>query len=210
MGKKILITQRLEEVSSYLETRECLDIRWSKLINSLGCNQVALPYESEPIDYINQKNVSGIILSGGDEPYSLSKSPLSKKRDLFEKAVVETGISMQIPIIGVCRGMQFIAELYGSSLEKVEGHVAKNHSLESVTNTKFSEQLELISEVNSYHNYSVTKLSDELKVLATDKNGNLEAITHKTLPILCIMWHPERDDPFSELNIELIKSHFNI
>jgi gamma-glutamyl-gamma-aminobutyrate hydrolase PuuD len=46
--------------------------------------------------------------------------------------------------------------------------------------------------VNSIHNVKVKTLADCFKVSALSPDGVIEAYEHKTLPIYCFQWHPER------------------
>ena len=43
------------------------------------------------------------------------------------------------------------------------------------------------------------------KIIAHSEDGNIEAIIHKDLSWEGWMWHPERDEEFSELNKERLK-----
>ena len=49
--KKIAITQRLIENTSYEEIREVLDINYAKFINEAGYLPIALPYKVNFIEY---------------------------------------------------------------------------------------------------------------------------------------------------------------
>ena len=63
--------------------------------------------------------------------------------------------------------------------------------------------------VNSYHNHGFSLLSDELICVAEAEDYSIEAFIHKKLKIFGQMWHPEREDPFKDFDLKLIKIFFN-
>ena len=62
-------------------------------------------------------------------------------------------------------------------------------------------------EVNSFHN-ALEKEPSEFEVSARAEDGVIEAIRHKTLPWLGLMWHPEREKEFREEDLNTIKALF--
>ena len=65
--------------------------------------------------------------------------------------------------------------------------------------------------VNSYHNYSVDiqSLPKYFKI-NTKYMSSIEQMVHETKKILGIMWHPEREEKFSKLDIKLFRIFFNL
>ena len=206
--KKIAITQRLIENTSYKETREVLDINYAKFINEAGYLPIALPYKVNFIEYFEEFNISGVLLTGGNDLNSINPSPLSNQRDKFEKELISYAVSNNIPIFGICRGLQVIAEYFGSTFKKVSGQVNIRHTLESNHDSFYIQQLNMLDTVNSFHNFTVDSLSDQLKVSAVG-NNIIKAIEHKKYKIFAQMWHSERELDFNEQEIQLIKDFFN-
>jgi len=104
------------------------------------------------------------------------------------------------PVIGVCRGMQQIVHLGGGRIERIEGHVREHHRLRfrgrSVS-------------VNSYHDLAVTAVPErDFEVLARAPGGTIEAVRHRTLRRIGIMWHPEREQPFAQHDLALFREAF--
>ena len=161
------------------------------------------------MNYIKSLNIDGIIFSGGDDLCSISKNDLSKLRDEKEKRILDYSIEECIPVYGVCRGMQFIAEYFGSTLNKISNHVAVNHKIKPAHSFWGSEYLNESKTVNSYHNYGINLLSDELSSVAVTEDSSVEAFIHKTLKIFGQMWHPEREDPFKVFDLKLIQNFFS-
>ena len=108
-------------------------------------------------------------------------------------------LEAELPILGVCRGMQVIQERAGIRLEKIDGHVKTNHTLFDETEGYT---------VNSFHNFGTKLSSPELLVEARAEDGIVEAIRHIKLNMHGIMWHPERVTPFAERDIQFFKNVF--
>lgn len=207
--KKIGITQRLECEKKYGEIRNSLDIRWQKLLLSLGLIPLPISIKTNFSIYADL-GLDGIILTGGNDLSSQSKDSLSEIRDKHEIKCIQFAIKNSIPLLGVCRGMQLIAEYFGSSIKKVENHVAKRHHLISVNNNVYNKYLSKIKIVNSYHNFAINRIGKDLIPLGICPEDNtIEAIQHKNYQIFGQMWHPEREDPFDQNNCIIISKFFD-
>ncbi len=205
--KKILITQRLANSTKYYEQREMLDMMWGKLFKEINLLPIILPYECDFKEYFSDLEISGILLTGGNDLSVLNDNILSQKRDSIEMELIRYAIKNSIPIFGVCRGMQIIANYFGSTFKMVDGQVDIKHKLLINENSKYNKYLNAIEEVNSFHNYMIDNISDELIIVATS-NNIIKAIEHKKYKIFAQMWHSERVVPFSESEIYLVKKFF--
>lgn len=160
----------------------------------------------------------GIILSGGiditpgfyggNEIYANAPSAFYPKRDEFELSIFELTQQNNIPLLGVCRGMQLINCYYGGTLiqdlaEKNKVHKAteiadKQHGIRSTkANTIIASILkDELNEVNSAHHQAIDKVGKGLQVTATSEDGiaeALERIDNTNAPfMLAVQWHPER------------------
>lgn len=207
--KKIAITQRLILNDSYFEVREALDVRWAKLFKELDYIPIALPLNIDFVDYFKNFSIEGILLTGGNDLNSLKSNKLSKLRDEFEFKLIRYGIKNNIPIYGVCRGMQLIAEYFGCSIKLIENHVGTKHHLNISKKSKYTKYLINLEKVNSYHNFSVGNIGNDLLVSAKSEDNSIEAIEHTKNKIFAQMWHPEREEPFVKAELELIKEFFS-
>lgn len=149
------------------------------------------------------------MLTGGNDLSIYKFSETSLKRDLFEKKLIDYGIKNNIPILGVCRGMQLIADYFGSSFKTVEGQVAIKHSLEINKDSKYFNELIKLDEVNSYHDYAIDEVPKELLISATDEFGIIKSIEHREYKIFGQMWHSEREMPFHKYELAFIEDFFN-
>jgi len=207
--KKIAITQRLIMNDKYYEVREALDIRWGVLFNKLDFLPIILPIEYSFEEYFNNIEIDGILLTGGNDLNSIKENKMSRKRDVFEKNLIKYAILNDIPIFGVCRGLQIIAEYFGASFIDVKNQINIKHRLKPNKQSKYINELVQINTVNSFHSYTIENLPDTLLVSATDEDNIIKAIEHKHYKIFGQMWHSERERSFQEEELVLIREFFN-
>ena len=67
-----------------------------------------------------------------------------------------------------------------------------------------------VREVNSFHQYAIKTMPLDYNCLGKTKDGSIEHIEHKKLPWQGIMWHPEREEEFSQEDKTLIKKCLNL
>ncbi len=206
MMKKVLVTQRVSENSDYPEMRENLDIQWSKFLKSTGAISVPISVNIDLKYYFNSFDISGIVLTGGNDLFNFSKNLSSKIRDKFEKKLIKKALQKNIPIIGVCRGMQLIAQHFDMEVCMIKNHVGKNHNIQFTNITKNFSRFPKNLLVNSFHNFGVKKIKKNFKTIATASDGSIEAFEHKNKSIIGIMWHPERYKVFKTYDQFLFKT----
>ena len=206
--KRIGITQRVQNIESYDEKRDCLDQRWTLLAQELDTLLLPLPnlaMEQLPELLVGLK-LDALILSGGNslESSDYKGADIAPERDAFEAALIELALSERIPILGVCRGMQMINIHFGGKLIPIQNHVKTEHELYPLS---VGVGLGLKKSVNSYHTFTIQReeLAQCLKPIALDSEGNVEAFAHTAKPIFGIMWHPEREKPFDPSDMNLIR-----
>lgn len=190
--KTVLLSQRVEVIESYNERRDCLDQRWCGFLEACGCMPVPVMNCLGDMDgFVRAISPAGIILTGGNDLVSYGGN--APERDEAERRLMEVGLERDIPIIGVCRGMQFIADHFGAALQKVSGHVASRHMLSG----------EIARDVNSYHGFAVAGPPEGFDVLARAEDGVIEAMVCWEKKVLAVMWHPERETPYRREDIKL-------
>jgi len=200
--KHILITQRIDKIEKINEERESIDIRLNELIVSLGMIPIQLSskilVKSSINCFLDSLSPDGIILSGGNDIGQY------KERDNLEINILTWSQINKIPVIGICRGLQILNAFCNGSLVKVEGHCKTRHMIYGIK--EFNN-----IEVNSYHNFGVTKetLGENLISLAKSNDGCIEALKHKSNPWMGIMWHPEREECFKRNDLDMINCHLN-
>lgn len=208
----ILLSPRLFEIPEYGETRLALDLEWGKFVKSLGATAIPLMDDGDPSPYFDLPGLRGLILTGGNDLNSLNPSDLSRRRDSFELKLLKMARAKSLPIVGVCRGAQLLAEEAGFSFRECEGHIATRHKVlmqEPVGDSRFLPE-DFNSEVNSFHRFGVIGVSDSADVLALDESDGVEAFWDEGRASLGIMWHPEREVPFRDCDLRLFKNIFDL
>lgn len=206
--KKLAITQRLVKAKNN-EIRECLDINYSKLFLKCGYLPLPIPYDASFHVFHQLLQFDGVVLTGGNDLSIFNTDDLSILRDDFEYKILEFCLKYSIPVFGICRGMQLMANFFGADISKVTNHVDTNHDLIVNLNSKYAKILKKIDRVNSFHNYGIVSVSKDLLISAKTEDGVIEAFEHKNFKLFGQMWHSERDQyPFDNKQIDLIKALF--
>lgn len=204
--KKLLVSQRIAENDSYFEVREMLDISWGGFFHELGYLPIPVLIKYGIDGYFEELEPSGLILTGGNDLSIFSSSDVNVKRDSFEVLLLSKCLENKIPVIGVCRGFQLICRYFNLELEKIENHVAVRHKLKF---TKYEDSYQGDYDFNSYHNYGIRTVPDEFNIVARADDGTIEAFEHKKLKISAQMWHPERENPFRQSDLEFFNRMLN-
>lgn len=216
--KRIGITQR---VSTHFwgQAHDCLDASWAQLAFSLSLAPVPLPNldaEKQVIaEYLAQCNLSGLILSGGNDISGLGNvrgSETCPVRDAFEATCIDWAIDQNTPILAVCRGFQFLNMQLGGNLTTIEGHEAARHVVHRSSGPapNILDNYPVSLEVNSFHTYAISAddLAPDLTPLYTDIEGNVEAAHCVEKKVVGVMWHPERENPARSFDEALLRTLF--
>jgi len=102
----------------------------------------------------------------------------------------------EIKVLGVCLGLQAIAEVFGLRLKNLKQVVHGQSTAIKVIarETPLFRGLPANFKVGRYHSWVVdekSNIDNKLKVTAVDEAGNIMAIAHPTLPIHAVQFHPE-------------------
>lgn len=214
MMLKIGITQRVESVPGYHEIRDCLDQQWSILLQELDILLIPIPNQlSNPELFFEAIGMNGFILSGGNDIASApGATNFSLARDLTERKILDYAFEKKLPLFGVCRGIQMMNVYLGGTLTRVENHVATRHQVTILNNGFFNGNTVEKIEVNSYHHmgFGENELGENLQKMAWADDDTIEAVYHKTLPWMGIMWHPEREKKINPADLLLIQHIFGL
>ncbi len=205
--RKVAISLRVDEAR---ERRDALDQEWYRVLDRVGLTPVLIPNHvglcADMPTYLGDLSVCGLILTGGND---LVGSPGAKsaaaERDQVEASMIDACISLELPVLGVCRGFQKLALHHEARPTAVTGHVAKPHPLQVVTESAMP--LNERSAVNSFHDFGLAaeNLGPNIIAIAQSPDGLIEAAVHRDLPHWGIMWHPERS-PYDSADLDIIHS----
>ena len=179
---RIGISQRNQPGDSETFERDALDAGWRRWFSERWPQSsfVAIPNFDDPahaVRYFCDWRLDRLILSGGETP---GERPL---RDAVERALLDHARSKRLSVLGVCRGMQMLQIHSGGALVAHAGHVATPHRVRCGSNT---------ATVNSWHSLTITSVPSDWVALAFADDETVEAMRHRVLPWLGVMWHPER------------------
>ncbi len=136
-----------------------------------------------------------IILSGGGGEGSEIHDEYSKNKLWYEDQI-NFILSTKKPIFGICMGFEIIARAYGSKVVQMKQYVS---GLKTVSTTQKGLEIFNQNDLTQYQNHiwRVPAVSlEHFDVLAESKTG-IEAIKHKTRPILATQFHPEKGGTLS-------------
>jgi putative glutamine amidotransferase len=194
--KTVAVTQRVVVDPPHGTRRDCLDQVWVKFL--LGCGLIPIPVPNSVDAALTIcEQVGGIVLTGGNDLTAYGGD--APDRDATETALLDLAERRDLPVLGVCRGMQMIQHRFGSRLERVQGHVAPRQRI-SIDGRNV--------EVNSFHNFGATEVHPPLMTWAIADDGVIKAVKHAGRRMLGVMWHPERRDPFAADDLALFSRFF--
>jgi putative glutamine amidotransferase len=193
----VALTQRVLPANDFGEQRLALDVRWSEFLAS--CGVLGVPVPADPVlaeATIQHTHCAGIILTGGDDLAEVGGA--TPQRDRLERYLLAAALALDLPVLGVCRGMQLLLHAFGADLVRVDGHVATTHQLTGQLGGR---------EVNSFHRWATTQAPAEFEVTA-GCGQTIEAVKLRGRRAVGIMWHPERVNPPHPADIALVTQLF--
>ena len=130
-----------------------------------------------------------------------------RERDNMEKLVLEDAMKEGKPILGICRGIQFINAVLGGTLyqdlpsqhpSQIEHHQTPPYDIpvHDVIISRSTPLYECLGtdriSVNSYHHQAVKAVAPELEIMAESEDGIVEALYKPFYSFLwAVQWHPE-------------------
>ena len=187
---------------------------YSKGVLEAGGLPVNLPIDADPRDFAD--HLDGVLLTGGadigPERYGHAAEtdlfPPEVERDDFEFALLSSAVERELPVLGICRGLQLINIHAGGTLHQdVPPHArfdvgpeTEAHPVEFVEGSVLHDLYGGHRQVNSLHHQTVLDLGAGLKATGTSDDGTVEGIESDDGRLLAVQWHPEMmrsraDDP---------------
>ncbi|MGE5631445.1 MAG: gamma-glutamyl-gamma-aminobutyrate hydrolase family protein [Caulobacteraceae bacterium] len=168
--------------------------------------------------YLNM--IDGLIITEGEDmspsTYGAEKAKecsdeLDERKDAFELEILRQACEMDMPILGICRGIHVLNVLFGGTLcQDIPTYFERNieirhcadgderyrnfHNVRLADNSivkRCYKKNELL--VNSIHHQAIANLAGSLTPTAWSDDGVIEAVEMRDkLFVLALQWHPER------------------
>ena len=193
--------------------------------NQISCNYTNSVYDAGGLPFIipqiddpaliheYAEQIDGLLIPGGIDvnPMIYNENPESLQgdssldRDYYEMRLLKYVCQKQIPILGICRGIQMLNVYFKGSLYQdlsyCKRSVLKHAQQEKRENPSHKIHIEKDSflykslgdeaMVNSFHHQAIKDLAPNFKVSAKSSDGIIEAIEHESFPIYAVQFHPE-------------------
>jgi putative glutamine amidotransferase len=197
-------------------------------VQSAGALAVMLPPDpvlvEDPDEVLDL--LDGLVLAGGadidpasyGEPRHAQTASTVPERDVFEIALARAAIARELPVLGICRGMQLINVAYGGTLiQHLPEHFGHHEhcrvagSFDDADHDVILQEGSLVARVvgaarhatKSHHHQGVDRLGEGLLVSATsaldglpeaiELNGDGSSADPARQFVLGVQWHPEAD-----------------
>jgi anthranilate synthase component 2 len=149
------------------------------------CGQEATVWRNDKFNLEDLASFDHILLSPGPG--------IPSEAGLLVEVIKQYGDHKKI--LGICLGLQAIAEVYGGELWNLEKpvHGTATPALITEENEPLFHGLPTKFQVGRYHSWAVKaeNLPSCLAVTATDEKGTIMALTHKTHAVKGVQFHPE-------------------
>jgi len=130
---------------------------------------------------------------------------VDRDRDQFELALIEGALERDMPILGICRGIQILNVARGGTLRNLRDNaqLASLHGME--VDSMAAHEVDILADsrlaellgsgrrrVNSFHGQAVGRVAPGLTVTARASDGVIEALQMpgRTF-VIAMQWHPE-------------------
>ena len=193
---------------------------YESVLQAGGIPLVLPPYTDAEALCQTLDRVDGILLSGGGDinPLLLGEEPIPglhsicPQRDEMELMLVRQAYNRQIPMLGICRGIQTMVAALGGTLyqdlntqysdaplikhDQDLDRAYASHTVKAVAGSILSRLFPDTEEkglpVNSFHHQAVRTPGPLLRVSAKATDGVIEAVeSNEFKSIMGVQWHPE-------------------
>lgn len=182
-------------------------------VNAL--NEVGLTPERGYTE-VNFDDYDGLLIPGGPDidPYFYGEENYASKNMDFDfdretLKCIDFFVNANKPIVGICLGQQFLNVYFkGTLFQDIKKHGIRETDRHLVSFEKGSAFEKMYGEntlTNSLHHQCIKKLADDLLAVGHTEDGVIEAVEHKTKPIIGVQWHPEKI--LNEGGIEVFKHY---
>lgn len=195
------------------------ELYYRQVVAAGGIPVIIPPVDDAGVIADTLDSIDGLLLTGGADidPRWMDEEPkpllgnVNETRDLPELMTARLAYNRQLPMLGICRGMQTMAVAMGGHVAQdieyiadIDRAIAIRHNQEEARDVKthgvtFAEGSLLASiygaaslAVNSFHHQAVDDAGSLFRPTAWAEDGVMEAMEsteHK--PMMAVQWHPE-------------------
>lgn len=189
---------------------------YMRMLEGSGALPLMLPLTEDPGELEDCLTLcDGLLLTGGHDvdpavyhaPRSPQCGPACPARDKMEQWLVEHALEGDLPLLGICRGIQMLNAVLGGTLYQdletehpgsvshcmIPPYNRTAHQVKILPGTPLASLLgrEELG-VNSYHHQAIRTLAPALRPMAQSSDGLVEAVwlPEKTF-VMAVQWHPE-------------------
>ncbi len=206
-----------------------------RVLNRVGLTPLLVTPAHDPADVEALVGLaSGLVLSGGEdvEPSRFGEEPrpelgeVSPIRDAMEWKALDAALAREVPVLGICRGMQLLNVYFGGTLyQDLPTELGQDvlhyqtapwgehhHEVECTQGSLMHDILGdcVPLEINSFHHQAVKDLAPRVRCTAQAEDGLIEAIESLDHDwVVGVQWHPERHEaeaPDSDPNILIMEA----
>ena len=186
---------------------------YQSVVAAGGVPVVIPPVADKHVIVNTLEHIDALILSGGGDinPLWAGEEPspklhgINQERDLPELLIARLAYNRQIPMLGICRGIQTLATAFGGKVAQDISDVAtikhsqdadRSEPTHSVIIDEDSSLFDIYKStkvmVNSFHHQAVAEAGDKFRVIAKSPDGIIEAMESSEFKsILGVQWHSE-------------------
>ncbi|MFV0309997.1 MAG: gamma-glutamyl-gamma-aminobutyrate hydrolase family protein [Desertimonas sp.] len=187
---------------------------YARAIHEAGGLPVHLPEFLDPTEFAGR--LDGLVLTGGADVdparYGAPPDPelgaLEPDRDRFELGLVDVAMGEDLPILGICRGVQVLNVWGGGTLHQhVPAHARWDRDPQLLVDevaVEVGTRLHALyggrRRINSLHHQTIDRVANGFIVAARAADGVVEGLEMPGREVLGVHWHPEMlagraDDP---------------
>jgi putative glutamine amidotransferase len=194
-----------------------IDRSYADAIAEAGAVALQLPIQPDPTALV--ASLDGLLIPGGDDFPATEALPegipdknaldlVSTEQLAFDEALFEAASRQEIPILGICYGMQLMVRFRNGVLDvhlpsqrpNADDHKLPpdaRHSIRIESHSRLARILgSEVCEVNSLHQQAVRQVGPMHRIVASSSDGVIEAIERSdsdaSIWEIGVQWHPEK------------------
>lgn len=214
-----------------------LDAHYAEHLRASGATVLLLPVPAELPDNLAEleaeaaavvERLDGLVIAGGSDvdprhygaQAAPESGPFDAARDAWEIALTRAAAARQVPVLGICRGLQVINTVFGgtliqhlppvvgSDIHNPEKHAFVDHTINTCAGTWLRDVIGESQDVATYHHQAVERPAAGFAVSALAEDDTIEALEDLSRGIVGVQWHPEAhtDGRIFDAFMDLVKT----